>query len=310
MITVRGLSKYQPSGPSVVTIGTFDGVHIGHRKILDRLIRDGGATGRRSILLTFFPHPRMVLQKDSDIKLLNSIEEKTDVLSDLGLDCLVIHPFTRDFSRLTAKEFVREVLVDTLKAQKVIIGYDHRFGRNRTADIQDLQAFGTLYGFEVEEIHAQEIDDISVSSTKIRKALAIGDLETANRFLGYPYMLSGRIIRGKGLGRDLGFPTANLELDAPYKLIPAGGVYVVRSRFEDREIFGMMNIGTNPTVDGSRQHIEIHFFDLEADLYDREMRVSILGRLRDEEKFDSLDALKRQLEEDQRQARNLIPSFQ
>lgn len=309
MITVKGLSNYLPSGPSVVTIGTFDGVHIGHRKILERLIRDAAASGRRSILLTFFPHPRMVLQKDSNLKLLNSIEEKTDVLSELGLDCLVIHPFTRDFSRLTAKEYVREVLVDTLKAEKVIIGYDHRFGRNRTADIQDLQAFGNLYGFEVEEIHAQEIDDISVSSTKIRKALDTGDLETANRFLGYPYMLSGRIVRGKGLGRDLGFPTANMQLDAAYKLIPANGVYVVRSGYEGEEVFGMMNIGTNPTVDGSGQHIEIHFFDLKANLYDQQMRVFILGRLRDEQKFDSLDALKDQLEEDRRQARNLIPKF-
>ena len=309
MITVRGLSEYLPSGPSVVTIGTFDGVHIGHRKILDRLIKDGKTTGRRSILLTFFPHPRMVLQKDSDLKLLNSIDEKTDVLQELGLDCLVIHPFTVDFSRLTAKEFVREVLVNTLNAKKVIIGYDHRFGRNRTADIQDLQSFGNLYGFEVEEIDAQEIDDISVSSTKIRKALDSGDLETANRYLGYPYMLSGRIIHGKGLGRDLGFPTANMDLDANYKLIPAGGVYVVRSSYGGQEVYGMMNIGSNPTVNGSGQHIEVHFFDLDADLYDLEMRVSVLARLRDEQKFDSLEGLKKQLELDRLHARDLIHRF-
>lgn len=309
MITVKGLTEYNLPGPSVVTIGTFDGVHIGHRKILERLTRDGNTSGRRSILLTFYPHPRMVLQKDSDLKLLNTIEEKTDVLEQLGLDCLVIHPFTVDFSRLTAKEFVRQVLLDTLKAEKVIIGYDHRFGRNRTADIQDLQAFGNLYGFSVEEIGAQEIDEISVSSTKIRKALKSGDLATANRYLGYPYMLSGQIIRGKGLGRDLGFPTANLQLDSPYKLIPLAGVYLVRSHFEGRELFGMMNIGTNPTVDGSGQHIEVHFFELEADLYGRHMRVHILQRLRDEQKFDSLERLKKQLKQDRLRARDLIGNY-
>lgn len=309
MITVKGLTEYNFPGPSVVTIGTFDGVHIGHRKILERLTRDGKTSGRRSILLTFYPHPRMVLQKDSDLKLLNTIEEKADVLEQLGLDCLVIHPFTLDFSRLTAKEFVRQVLLDTLKAEKVIIGYDHRFGRNRTADIQDLQAFGNLYGFSVEEIGAQEINEISVSSTKIRRALKSGDLATANQYLGYPYMLSGQIIRGKGLGRDLGFPTANLQLDSPYKLIPLAGVYLVRSRFEGRELFGMMNIGTNPTVDGSGQHIEVHFFELEADLYGRHMRVHILERLRDEQKFDSLERLKKQLEQDRLRARDLIRSY-
>ena len=306
MITVRGLSEYKNPRPSVVTIGTFDGVHIGHRKILERLIQNARSLDMQATLLTFFPHPRMVLQKDSGLKLLNTIEEKSDILESIGLDCLVIHPFTRSFSRLTATEFVRDVLVSTLHAKKVIIGYDHRFGRNRTANFQDLEAFGSLYDFRVEEIPAQEVNAVSVSSTKIRKALEEGDLETANRYLGYAYMLSGKVHRGKGLGRTLGFPTANLKLDSPYKLIPASGVYLVKSQMAGREVYGMMNIGTNPTVDGKALHLEVHFFDLQQDLYGLPIRVSLLERLRDERKFDSLDALRQQLDNDHRHARSLM----
>jgi len=306
VITVRGLSEYRIERPSVVTIGTFDGVHIGHRKILSRLTDFGRSHDMQSTLLTFYPHPRMVLQKDSGLKLLNTIEEKTDILRETGLDCLVIHPFTQRFSRLTATQFVREMLVEKLHTKKIIIGYDHRFGRNRTANIQDLEAFGNLFDFSVEEISAQEVDEVSVSSTKIRKALEAGDLETANAYLGYPYMLSGTVRRGKGLGRNLGFPTANLGIDSEYKLIPANGVYAVRSQLGDREVFGMMNIGSNPTVEDSGQHIEVHFFDLDQDLYDQPLRVGLLARLRDERKFDSLEALKEQLSLDQQAARRAI----
>lgn len=248
----------------------------------------------------------MVLQKDSRIKLLNTIEEKSDILRDLGLDCLVIHPFTRGFSRLSATEFVRDVLVGKLQVKKIIIGYDHRFGRNRNANIQDLQSFGNILDFNVEEIPAQEIDAVSVSSTKIRTALESGDLETANAFLGYEYMLSGTVRKGKGLGKQLGFPTANLKIEADYKLIPAGGVYLVRSLLEEVEVFGMMNIGTNPTVDGSRQHIEIHFFDYSGDLYGKAIRVHLLRRLRDEQKFDSIQSLREQLGKDQIKAGELL----
>lgn len=305
MLTVQGLRYYDNPNPSVVTIGTFDGVHVGHRKILEKLIADARETGLQSVLLTFFPHPRMVLQKDSTIKLLNTIEEKTDILRDMGLDALVVHPFTREFSRMSATEFVRGVLVEKLRAKKVIIGYDHRFGRNRNANINDLRNFGALFDFQVDEIPAQEIDAVSVSSTKIRKALEAGDLETATTYLGYPYILSGHVEKGKGLGRDLGFPTANLNIAADYKLIPAAGVYAVRSRIGGQLYFGMMNIGTNPTVDGSRQHIEVHFFDFNQDLYGKELQVELLHRLRDERKFDSLEALKAQLGQDQRMARSL-----
>ena len=306
MLTVQGLSDYDNPQPSVVTIGTFDGVHIGHRKILERLIADGREHHLQSTLLTFFPHPRMVLQKDNQIKLLNTIEEKSALMSRLGLDCLIIHPFTLEFSRKSATDFVREILVEKLRVKKIIIGYDHRFGRNRNANIRDLQSFGNIMEFSVEEIPAQEIDEVSVSSTKIRKALESGDLETANTYLGYEYMLSGTVEGGKKLGRDLGFPTANLRIEAAYKLIPASGVYLVRSDLNGKQAYGMMNIGTNPTVDGSRRHIEVHFFDFRGDLYGSPLQVALIKRIRDERKFDSLEALKNQLGKDRLQALELI----
>ncbi|MGB3144220.1 MAG: bifunctional riboflavin kinase/FAD synthetase [Maribacter sp.] len=298
MITVRGISKYKEKHPIAITIGTFDGVHIGHRKILDKIINHAKESTLNSAVLTFFPHPRMVLQKDADIKLLNTIDEKMMILKNLGLDILIIHPFTMKFSRLTATEFVRDILVNTLHTKKVIIGYDHRFGRNRTANINDLIAFGGTHDFTVEEIQAQEIEEVSVSSTKIRKALEEGDIETANAYLGYQYMLTGTIVRGKGLGKQLGYPTANLSIAEQYKLIPKTGSYIVKSTIKEQLVYGMMNIGFNPTVDGTEKSIEINFFDFDSDLYEEKIQVDILSRLRDEYKFDSVDALKAQLAKD------------
>jgi riboflavin kinase/FMN adenylyltransferase len=248
----------------------------------------------------------MVLQKDNQIKLLNTIEEKSAILNRLGLDCLIIHPFTMEFSRKSATDFVREILVQKLRVKKIVIGYDHRFGRNRNANIRDLQSFGNILDFTVEEIPAQEVDEVSVSSTKIRKALTTGDLETANAYLGYDYMLTGTVEGGKKLGRDLGFPTANLRIEADYKLIPASGVYLVRSELDGRQVYGMMNIGTNPTVDGSRRHIEVHFFNYQGNLYGSHLQVDLLKRIRDERKFESLDALKNQLGQDRLRAQELI----
>jgi len=211
VVTVQSIKEYDKEHSTVITIGTFDGVHIGHRKILERLIKDAKSSNLKSVVITFFPHPRMVLQKDADIKLINTIEEKAKILRNLGLDYLIIHPFTSDFSRLSATEFVRDLLVNELQTKKIIIGYDHRFGRNRTANITDLISFGSTFDFEVEEISVQEIDDVSISSTKIRKALEEGDINTANAYLGYKYMLTGTVQKGKGLGRQLNFPTANLR---------------------------------------------------------------------------------------------------
>lgn len=295
MITVQSIDKYDKKHPTAITIGTFDGVHIGHRKILKKLIKKAESKNLRSTVLTFFPHPRMVLQKDSGIKLLNTLDEKIKILNELGLDYLIIHPFTKEFSRLSATEFVRDILVNALLAKKIIIGYDHRFGRNREANINDLTAFGSSLDFEVEEISAQEIDEVSVSSTKIRKSLEEGKIETANKYLGYPYMLTGVIKKGKGLGRQINFPTANLHIGESYKLIPKNGVYVVRAVIGGNLISGMMNIGYNPTVSGKRKSIEIHFFDFDEDLYGQKLQVDLLARIRDEQKFDSLAALKDQL---------------
>jgi len=299
---VQSIAKYDKNHASILTIGTFDGVHIGHRRILDQLISTGKKSGLRPTVLTFFPHPRMVLQQDDGLKLLNTLDEKISILEETGLECLVIHPFSKKFSRLSADEFVRDHLVEQLQAKMIIIGYDHRFGRNRNADINDLKAFGEMLEFEVVEIPVQEINEVSVSSTKIRNALKEGDIETANSYLGYAYMLSGTIRRGKGLGRQLSFPTANLHIHEPYKLIPKNGAYVVYAHIADNKYYGMMNIGFNPTVKGKRRSIEIHFFELQKDLYDLPVRVHVLYRLRDEEKFDSLDDLKRQLDIDKTEA--------
>ncbi len=306
MVTVQSISKYDKNHPSVITIGTFDGVHVGHKLILERLINDARINNRVSAVLTFFPHPRMVLQKDSDLKLLNTIEEKKKILKDLGLDYLIIQPFTKTFSRLSATAFVRDMLVNALHAKKVIIGYDHRFGRNRNANINDLIAFGNALDFEVDEIPAQEIEAVAVSSTKIRNALLEGDVITANNYLGYSYMLNGEIIRGKGLGKELGFPTANLHIKETYKLIPKNGVYVVQSSLKNKMVYGMMNIGTNPTVDGQNQSIEVHFFDFDEDLYHQHIQVNILHWIREEHKFNSLEELKEQLKKDKETARILI----
>ncbi len=308
MVTVQSISNYDKKHPTAITIGTFDGVHIGHRKILERLINDAKKTGLQSTVLTFFPHPRMVLQKDTEIKLLNTIQEKIKILELIGLDCLIIQPFTIEFSRLSATEFVRDILVNKLKSKKIIIGYDHRFGRNRNANIQDLIAFGNALNFEVEEIAAEEINDVSVSSTKIRNALINGDIKTANDYLGYNYMLTGDVKKGKGLGRKLNFPTANLFIEEEYKLIPKNGVYVVKSILNEQLFYGMMNIGFNPTVGGSTKNIEIHFFNFKADLYGQNIQVDILERIRDEHKFNSLEELKVQLEKDKETSMAIISS--
>ena len=307
MLTVQSITKLDELHSTVLTIGTFDGVHVGHREILHRLIKNATELGLKSTVLTFFPHPRMVLQKDSDIKLLNTINEKAKILDQLGIDCLIIHPFTKAFSRMTATEFVRDNLVNKLKMKKIIIGYDHRFGRNRNANINDLRAFGSTFDFAVEEISAQEIDNVSVSSTKIRKALEEGDVQVANKYLGYAYMLTGTIIKGKGLGKKIGFPTANLHIAETYKLVPKNGVYVVRTKLNGKIVSGMMNIGLNPTVtDDMNRSIEVNFFDFEADLYDQEIQIDMLHRLRDEQKFESVEALRQQLIKDKENSLKFI----
>lgn len=306
MSEIKNIEAYKSRESTVVTIGTFDGVHIGHQKIIKRLINTGKKEGLKSVILTFFPHPRMVLQKDSNIKLINTIDERSQILDDLGLDTLIIKKFTQEFSRLSAEDFVEQILVDKLNAKKIIIGYDHRFGRNRNADIQDLKVFGERFGFSVEEISVQDIDDVAVSSTKIRNALFEGEITKVNNFLGYPFMLSGTVVKGKGLGKKLQYPTANINIEETYKLIPKRGSYIVSSKIDDTLFFGMMNIGFNPTVNGEKETIEVHFFELNEDIYNKKIQINLLKRIRDEQKFESVEVLKNQLAKDKETALKFI----
>jgi len=294
----NSINDFSCSKKTILTLGTFDGVHVGHRKILEKVTQNTQTETTESLVLTFFPHPRMVLQGQTEVKLLNTIGEKIDLLEKIGVQNLVIHPFDETFSQLTAEEFVKTVLVEQFHIQKIIIGHDHRFGRNRTANIDDLIAFGKQYDFEVEQISVQEIKEVSISSTKIRNALTEGNMALANEFLGYEYFLTGTVSKGKQLGRTIGFPTANLQIEENQKLIPQNGVYVVKSIINQKTIFGMMNIGFNPTVAGEKLSVEVHYFDFDADLYDQEIRVSILDYLRPEQKFSSVPLLKEQLKKD------------
>jgi len=295
---INSIIKKPLKTPTVVTIGTFDGVHIGHRKIIQQLVATAKQKNLASCVLTFFPHPRMVLQKDADIKLINTIDERSKLLEDLGLDYLFIKNFTKGFSRWTAEDFVEKLLVKSLNAKTVIIGYDHRFGRNRSASVEDLKEFGTRFGFEVMEISQQDVNQVTVSSTKIRNALNAGDIETANSYLGYNYMLNGTVIKGRQIGKTIGFPTANIGIEEFYKLIPKKGAYIVRATIEENPVFGMMNIGVNPTVNGENQSIEVHFFNFDKTLYHFDLKVELLYRLRDELHFDSIESLKAQLQKD------------
>ncbi|WP_034893377.1 bifunctional riboflavin kinase/FAD synthetase [Gillisia sp. Hel_I_29] len=295
----KGANAFKSDRPTVITIGTFDGVHAGHQKIIERLIDTAKVNNMESAILTFFPHPRMVLQKEGELKLINTINERKALLERAGLDHLIIHPFTMQFSRLSALEFVRDILVNKLNAKKVIIGYDHRFGRNRTADIADLREFGKQFDFEVEEIGQEDIEDVAVSSTKIRKALLEGRVEKANNYLLHPFAITGKIVRGKGLGKEFGYPTANLKVEEEYKLIPKNGVYVVRSFIDGNSYYGMMNIGTNPTVGGTHQTIETFFFNLDKDLYGKVLTIEMLSWIRDEKKFESVSALKLAMRQDE-----------
>lgn len=303
MKTYSSIYEFVSDRKTVVTLGTFDGVHIGHQMIIEKLIKASAEKQMESLVLTFFPHPRMVLSQDNSIKLLNTIEEKQSLLKRFGLDNLVVHKFDKAFSQLTAQEFVEQVLVNQFNIGKIIIGYDHRFGKGRTADIEDLRKYGSQYGFEVEEISAQEIDHVSVSSTKIRTALDLGNIRLANEYLGYEYFFTGKVVHGKKLGKKLGFPTANIQIPEVYKLVPQNGVYVVSSELDGKFVKGMMSIGVNPTFEGHPHTIEVNYLDWEGDLYDQNLTVFIHERIRDEKKFSNLEELIENLKLDELKTR-------
>jgi len=306
-LKIKSAADYDQIKESIVTIGTFDGVHLGHQKIINKLIGIANEERLQALVLTFFPHPRTIVQEDASIKLINTIDEKAGLMKSYGVDHLVVKEFTKEFSRLTALEYVRDVLVNKLHVKHIIVGYDHHFGRNRTANINDLKEYGAFYGFKVTEIDAHEVGDVAVSSTKIRAALTKGDIITANHFLGYNFMLTGLVVKGQGLGKTIQFPTANLKIEESYKLIPKKGVYLVQSVIDAQLVYGMMNIGTNPNVsDADKISVEVFFFDFDQSIYGQVLIIQLLDRIRDEIKFPKIEDLKLQLESDSQKAINRI----
>ena len=306
MTSFNNIDEFNSTDYTILTIGTFDGVHLGHQKVLERLTKEAKNNNLKSTVLTFFPHPRTVLNPNKPLKLINSVNERTNLLSRSKIDNLIIHPFDKSFSELDPEKYVLEILVKKLKAKIILIGYDHKFGKNRTADINDLKMYGEKYGFKVIEIKAEEISNIAISSTKIRKAISEGDISTAKEYLGYDVSLSGKIVHGRSIGRTIGFPTANVEVNEGYKLLPKNGVYLIQSIINKKQVFGMMNIGVKPTLIESSKTIEINFFDFEGNLYDRNIRVDIKQFIRDEIKFDSLELLKSQIQKDKINCNSII----
>ena len=277
----------------VVTTGTFDGVHLGHQKIISRLKGLAKEQNGETVLLTFYPHPRMVLfPDDNELKLINTQKEKIELLESFGVDHLIIYPFTKEFSRLTSVEFVRNVLVNSIHTKRLVIGYNHHFGRNREGSLEHLLEYGPIYGFDVEEIPAKDIDSIEVSSTKIRNAILSGDMKTANAYLGHTFSLTGKVVDGRKIGREIGYPTANIVVDDKYKIIPADGVYAVKVKHNGSLFGGMLNIGNNPTVNGKHKTIEVNIFDFDKQIYNENATIYFVERLRDEMKFNGLDELK------------------
>ena len=298
MKVVQDIQNYSSDTKSILTIGTFDGVHVGHQKIIKALVKEAHNKKLLANVLTFFPHPRMVLQKNSQIKLIDTLAEKEDFLRKLGVDTLIIHPFSKEFSRLSALEFTRDILVNQLKISELFIGYDHRFGKNREATVADLTSFGKTYDFKVNIIPAQDVSAITVSSTKIRTAISDGDFIKVVDFLGRFFKLSGTVTKGQSLGRTINFPTANLLIDSQHKIIPPKGVYLVSIFHHQNQYYGMMNIGTRPTLNGDKQTIEVHIFEFDKNIYDSTLTIHFIEKIRDEQKFESLDALKKQLIKD------------
>lgn len=299
MEVIRDIADFPKLSFPVVTSGTFDGVHVGHQKILQRVKERARLSSGQSVVITYWPHPRLVLfPEDNDLRLLSTIEERIEQLRSFGIDYLLIIPFTKEFSRLSSRTFIEEVLVKAIHTKVLVIGYDHRFGKNREGSFEHLKARSAQYGFEVEEIPRQDVDDIGVSSTKIRKSIESGDIPTANRYLGHTYSLTSTVVEGNKLGRTIGYPTANLALPSPHKLIPAHGVYAVWVRHAGQRLPAMMNIGIRPTVDGTHLTLEVHLINFEGDLYGQTLTVEFVKMLRQEQKFTGLDALKAQLAKD------------
>ncbi len=301
------IDEFKPIKNAVVTIGTFDGVHLGHRKILSKIKELADAINGKTVILTFFPHPRMILHpEDQSIKMINTINEKAALLEQLGVDHLIITPFSRDFSNQTAEEYIQKVLVDQIGTKKIVIGYDHRFGKDRQGGLAELQHFGPVYGFEVVEIPEQDIHDVAVSSTRIRKALLNAEIDLANEFLGYPFFVTGKVTRGDQIGRTMGYPTANILIEETYKLIPADGIFSVKVQVNGQEYKGMGYIGHRPTISGMTRNIEVNIFDFNQDIYTQDIRMEFFHFVRGDIKFESLEQLKQQLDKDKTDVMGLL----
>lgn len=294
-----GIKDFTKLHNAVVTSGTFDGVHLGHQKILNRLKEVAFETGGESVVITFYPHPRSVISPDNKtINLLSTLDEKIELLEKNGINHLVIIPFTRDFSELSSEEFIQKILIETIGTKTLVIGFDHRFGKNREGGFDYLKANKARYGFEIEEISRQDLENVGISSSKIRKALIEGDVPTADHFLGRNYALSGVIVKGKQLGRTIGFPTANIQVREIAKLVPADGVYAVKVYYHEEEFEGMLNIGNRPTVDGTLKTIEVNIFDFDREIYGENLTIEFIQKIRNEQKFNGLDELKAQIAKD------------
>jgi riboflavin kinase / FMN adenylyltransferase len=303
----NSISEFQRKGNAVVTIGTFDGVHLGHRKIISRLMELAQRQNGETVVLTFFPHPRMVLHPDDHgLKLLNTLEERISLIEKQGIDHLIVQPFTMEFSRQSSAEFVRNVLVSSLGAKTLVIGYDHHFGRNREGTYRELEELAPVYNFGLEEIQEEIVHEVAVSSTKIRKALEEGNISYANELLGYEYMLTGQVVKGDGVGKKLGFPTANIVVQEKFKLIPADGIYAVQIKTGEERYNGMLYIGNRPTFGKTQHMIEVNIFDFEKDIYGKEITVYFRQRIRDDAKFASPEELSRQLEDDRQKALSVL----
>jgi riboflavin kinase/FMN adenylyltransferase len=307
MKVYRSLQELPLIRNAIVTQGTFDGVHLAHQAILNRLKELAKIHQGETVVMTFEPHPRMVLfPEDHGLHLLQTLDEKIASLEQSGVDHLLVLPFTKEFSRLTSLQFIRDIIVNTIKTKVLVIGYNHRFGKNREGTFEHLKEYASLYGFEIEEIPRQDVEAESVSSTRIRKALELGEVHTAAKYLGRFYTLSGIVIEGKKFGRTIGFPTANIAVSHPFKLVPADGVYAVKVMVDDVLYGGMLNAGFRPTVDGTKHSIEVHIFDFSQSIYEKNITIMYVDKIRDEKRFSSPDELKKQLEKDKLQAKHLL----
>ena len=302
----RSINEYNEDKRSVVTIGTFDGLHHGHQKILKRLINSSKNKNLSSVVLTFFPHPRIILNKYNDIKMIDTLDEKILHINKIGIDSLIIHPFDKNFSLLSANQFIKDYLVEKLKMKHIIIGYDHRFGKGREASVTDLKNYASDYDFTVEEIQAQEIEKIAISSTKVRNSINNGDLKTTEKYLGRYFNLTGKVIKGDGLGKKIMYPTANIFVKEKYKIIPKDGVYLIKTFIKNKFYNGMMNIGHRPTIGANEKSLEVHLFNFNKDIYGEQISVDIISKIRDEKKFSSIEALKDQLVKDENHCLKLI----